>query len=227
MVDLKKEHKATLARERFKYTLAAKFFFISMDIVAGRKTTLSKIKLLEILASIPYRAWENRQYKRMTCKYKKEELVNKANKIMHWGREAQDNEYSHLLVANEKMKEDNMKEAWYLSRIVSCTMVSVYRLLSFFMALFSIRRAFHFNGEFEDHAEHVYAKFVEDHPELDEQPVKSERVKEFGDFENWGDVFRRISLDERDHRNNSFVFSGRPEHVVKYEGMPELPDMPE
>lgn len=39
------------------------------------------------------------------------------------------------------------------------------------------------------------------------------------------EVFRRIGLDERDHMNNSFVLCGKPEHVVKYEGMSDLPDV--
>ena len=227
MVDLKKEQKATLAREHYKYSLAAKFFFFMMDMVTGKKTTPSKAKLLESLASIPYRAWETRQYKRLTCKYKNEKLVDSAQDIMHWGREAQDNEYWHLLVINEKMKEDNMKDAWYLCGFVRCFMVGTWAIMSRMLALFNIKRAFLFNAEFEDHAEHIYAQFVEDNPELDSQPVNSELVRQYGEFDNWGDVFRRIGLDERDHMNNSFVYCGKPENVVKYEGMPELPVLEE
>lgn len=221
MIDLKKEQKASIARKPLKYSLAAKFFFTSMDLVTGKKTTLSKAKLLEKLACIPYRAWENRQYKRLTCIYQNKEHVEKAKEIMSWGREAQDNEYWHLLVINEKMKEDNIKDSWYLTPVVSCFMTGTYGLISRTLAFFNISRAFLFNAEFEDHAEHIYAKFVEANPELDKQPVKSDLVKQYGDFQNWGDVFRRIALDERDHMNNSFVFCGKPEAVVKYEGMPE------
>ena len=223
MVDLKKEQKASLSREHYNYSFAARFFFVMMDMVTGKKTTFSKAKLLESLACMPYRAWETRQYRRLTCKYKNEGLVEKAKGIMHWGREAQDNEYWHLLVINEKMKEDNIRDAWYLKRFVRCSMVGTWMVMSRMLALFNINRAFLFNAEFEDHAEHIYAQFVEDNPELDSQPVKSELVKQYGDFDSWGDVFRRIGLDERDHMNNSFVYCGKPENVVHYEGMPELP----
>ena len=92
MVDLKKEQKATLERERCKYSLAAKIAFLSMDMMTGKKVTLSKAKLLETLASIPYREWEIRQYIRMTRKYKDGEFVKNATKIMDWGRHAQDND---------------------------------------------------------------------------------------------------------------------------------------
>ena len=223
MIDIKKEQKASLARQRYKYSFAAELFFFMMDIITGKTTTLAKAKLIETLASIPYRTWEIRQYKRMTRKYKDEGCVQKARKIMIWAREAQDNEYWHLLVINEKMKEDNIKDSWYLNPIVSFLMANSYIIISRIRATFNISQAFLFNAEFEDHAEHVYAKFVEDNPEWDTQPVNSNLAKEYGDFQTWGDVFRRIGLDERDHMNNSFIFCGKPEAVVKYEGMPELP----
>ena len=91
------------------------------------------------------------------------------------------------------------------------------------MAFLNIRRAFLFNAEFEDHAEHVYAQFVKDHPEWEEQPAEGELVRQYGEVETWADVFRRIGLDERDHMNDSFILCGMPDHVVHYEGMPPGP----
>jgi hypothetical protein len=219
-IDLKKEQKASIDRPRYKYSLAARGFFWSMDLLTRKKTTLGKAKLLEMLAGIPYRAWEKRQYARMACRYRNREVVDEARKIMTWGREAQDNEYWHLLVINEKMKEDGIRNPWYLFGPIPFFMMASYAILARIMALVSIRGAFRFNAQFEDHAEHVYAQFVEDHPEWDSQPVDNETVKEYADLPTWGDVFRRIALDERDHRNNSFKFCGKPECVVEYEGMP-------
>ena len=221
IIDLKKEQAASLSRPRLKYSLAAKFFFLTMDIITGPGATLAKTKIIETLASIPYRAWEIRQYGRLTLNYRNRTLVSKSLAIMEWGREAQDNEYWHLRVINEKMKEDGLKDPWYLFPVIPFLMVLFYVILTRTMAVLNIRRAFHFNAQFEDHAEHVYAQFVKDHPEWEDQPVKSDLVKEYGQFDNWADVFRRIGLDERDHRNNSFIFCGQPENVVKYEGMPE------
>jgi len=223
--DLRKEQKASSERPRYRYSLAAKVFFLSMDLITGRKTTLPKIKLIEILAAIPYRSWETRQYARMTRHYQDWALVQEAGKITMWAREAQDNEYWHLLVACEKMKEDGIRDPWYLCPPVPLLMVGCYTALTHVMALTSIRRAFLFNAEFEDHAEHVYAQFVEEHPEWEHQPVNNERVKERGALATWADVFRRIGLDERDHMNMSFVFCHKPERVVEYDGMPEKPGL--
>jgi len=218
--DLKREQQATLARPRYPYSTAARFFFWSMDVFAGRKTTLSKTKLLEMLASVPYRQWEILHYARLTRRYRNMPWVQQAGRIVEWGREAQDNEYWHLLVIQEKMEADGTRDAWYLTPPIFWLMVGTYVVLARLLALFSQRRAFLFNAEFEDHAEHSYAQFVEEHPEWETQPVDHPLVAEHADAKTWADVFRRISLDERDHRNRSFVFAGKPEHVVSYPGMP-------
>ena len=81
------------------------------------------------------------------------------------------------------------------------------------------------------------------HPEWEDQPATGEAVREYasfrifgrprvegesggpGEFDSWADVFRRIGLDERDHRNASFALAGRPELIVEYEGMPQVPGM--
>jgi hypothetical protein len=219
--DLKREQQASLARPRYNYSLAARLFFLALDLVAGRKTTLAKAKLLEMLASIPYREWESRQYDRMTRGYQNPGIVQRARQIVAWGREAQDNEYWHLLVIQNKMKTDRLSDPWYLAPPIPWLMVRLYRVIAGLMALVSMRRAFLFNAEFEDHAEHIYAQFVAEHPEWETQTVNA-LVKEYsGGISNWADVFRRIGLDERNHRNQSFIYSGKAEHVVRYEGVPE------
>jgi hypothetical protein len=212
--DLRKEQQASLARPRCRYSLAAKLFFLSMDLLAGKKTTLAKAKLIEMLASIPYRAWEIRQYARLTRRYRDPLAVEEGRDIIAWCRTAQDNEYWHLLVINEKMKEDERRDPWYLLAPVPFLLIGFYVLFSRGLARISTRRAFLFNAEFEDHAEHVYARFVAEHPEWEQQKVSDERVKEYADLPTWADVFRRIGLDEREHMNRSFIYGGQPQRIV-------------
>jgi hypothetical protein len=219
-VDLRREQQATRARPRYGYSAAARFFFGSMDMLAGRKTTLAKARLLEALAPIPYRAWENHQHVRMALRYGDKGLVDRARAIVSWGREAQDNEYWHLLIIHEKLKEDGAEDPRYMTRPLPALMVASYALLMWTMARLDMRTAFVLNAEFEDHSEHYYAQLVDEHPEWEDQPVVNELVAEYGSFRSWADVFRRIGLDERDHMNNSFVFADRRECVVTYPGMP-------
>ena len=230
-IDLKKEQEATLARPRYGYSASAKVFFNSMDALTGPENTLHKAKVIESLASVPYRAWENRQYRRLTRHYPNPHLVQEARPLMSWGREAQDNEFQHLRVIGQKLWEDDAHDPRYLTRPLPELMVSSYMLMSGTLARLGIQRAFLLNAEFEDHAEHTYAEMVLEHPEWEEQPVTGDAVLEYAAFHGldgfgcWADVFRRIMLDERDHRNASFAFAGMPEHIVRYEGMLELPGL--
>lgn len=219
-VDLKKEQQASVERPRYNYSLVARFFFRSMDMFAGAEDTLSKARLIEALAPIPYRAWENREYALMTRRDADEELVRQARATVAWGREAEDTEYIHSVVLNEKLKEDDVPDPRYMSPPLPWLIVGSWAVLQWVMSRVSIRRAFLLNAELEDHAEHVYAELVRDHPEWEGQPVPGVVTREYGTFGSWADAIRRIGLDERDHMNESFVFAGRPQHVVEYEGMP-------
>lgn len=220
-IDLLKEQKATLERPHLDYTFAARFFFFGMDLTAGKKNDLPKAKLLEILACIPYREWELRQYFRLTYKYFNREKVDWAQDIIDWGRAAQDNEYKHLLVIQEKMREDNIPDKWYLATPIVFMIVSFYILLSKVIAWVNIKAGFRFNAEFEDHAEHIYAQLVLDNPQWESQKVTNAVARDYADVDTWADIFRRISLDERDHRNHSFYFAGTPEKIAPYDGMPD------
>jgi len=221
-LDLKREQQASWERPRYKYSLSARFFFLAMDLMTGRKTTLAKAKLLEMLAGIPYREWETYQYGRMTRGYRDNGVVQYTRRIVTWSREAHDNEYWHLLVIQEKMKADGLSDPWFLVAPIPWLIVWSYRVTARLLTLVSLRRAFLFNAEFEDHAEHIYAQFVAEHPEWETQSVQNALVKIYcSDVSTWADVFRRIGLDERDHRNRSFAYGGKAECVVRYDGMPE------
>jgi ubiquinol oxidase len=220
-IDLRAEQENSLSTPRYSYSTAARFFFLSMDLLTGKKDTLPKAKLLEILASIPYREWEIRHYTKQTRQYKELMKVEKSKEIIEWSREAQDNEYTHLLVIHQKMLESGLKDKWYLSAFMRFFIVLSYVIIAKTMACLSQKRAFLFNAEFENHAELVYAGMVKENPDWENEKVTSELVKAYADVETWADVFRRIGLDERDHMNHSFIAAGKPEFVHKYDGMPE------
>jgi hypothetical protein len=220
-IDLKKEQQASLARERVSYSIAAKIFFFKMDFLTGKKTTLSKTLLIELLASIPYRSWELQMYLRTTFGYKNREKVKKALQLTDWSRSAQDNEYWHVRAIEAKLRENGEKRAWYLSQPIPFFAIAFYIVFTRLMAFFNFRKALLFNAEFEDHAEHVYAGFVEENPQWENEKVESPEVLERMPFNNWSEVFCRIGLDERDHRNQSYIEAGLPEQAVSYEGAPK------
>lgn len=221
-IDLKAEQQNSLNRSPYKYKFAAKVFFFTFDLFTGKKLTLAKAKLLEMLASIPYREWEIRQYYKLTVKFKNHKKVDLSQEILEWGREAQDNEYSHLRVIHEKMKEDGLNDSWFLFPPVALSVILLYIGISKILAWINIKGAYHFNAQFEDHAEHVYARMVKENPQWETQLVTNSIVKEYAGVDNWADVFRRIGLDERNHMNHSFYYCGKSSFIVKYDGMPEV-----
>ena len=222
-IDLEGEQRSTLARPRYDYSSVTRMMVRGMDAMAGAENTVFKARIVETLAPVPYRAWENREYRRLSRHYGDDELVREADSVLRWGREAQDNEYQHLRVIGVKLREDEDRGLLRFSGPVPDLMAGSWAVAARALARASMRRAFLLNAEAEDHAEHYYAELVQAHPEWEEQPVTSDAVRAYGEFGCWADVFRRIGLDERDHRNASFAFAGMPELIVEYEGMPETP----
>lgn len=221
VIDLKKEQDATLARPRLKYSLLARLMFWSMDFVYGSETTVPKIKFLEILARIPYQAWEIKQYWRLITGFNTVQLREDAEGLINWAREAQDNEYWHLVVASEKMKQDDVKDSWFWYHFVPPIAAFKYTLFSRLLALISIKSAWKLNTMFEDHAEHTFMQFVKDNPRMENEQVESDAVQDGrgparGHYPSWADVFRRIGLDERDHMNESLRRCGMEDKVVPY-----------
>jgi ubiquinol oxidase len=224
-LDLRREQQATLARPRYDYSAVTRTMVRGMDAMAGAENTVFKARIVETLAPIPYRAWESREYARLSRHFGDDTLVRGAEAIVRWAREAQDTEYQHLRVIGAKLREDEERGPRRLSRPMPDLMAGSWAFASRTLARASIRRSFLLNAEAEDHAEHYYAELVQAHPEWEEQPATGEAVRDYGDFSSWADVFRRIGLDERDHRNASFAFAGMPEFIVSYEGMPETPGL--
>jgi hypothetical protein len=63
---LRREQGRTLNTPRLAYSLLARVLFVGMDVLYGRRRTLSKFKVLELIARVPYQAWEQVAYVAMT-----------------------------------------------------------------------------------------------------------------------------------------------------------------
>ncbi len=203
---MKLEVDKILSTPRMKYGLLPKILFFTLDVVAGKKTTIPKAMFLEMLASIPYRRWEANYYKKMSLRYKNADFLEYAYALVEWGRYAQDNEYWHLIVLNERRQELGIKKPWYLSRFITCMAVHVYIAFAYVLSKLSIKAALNFNAQFEDHAMHVYAEFVKSSPELQSEPMTNETVRKYADVPTWADIFSRIAIDELEHKENSLKF---------------------
>src|SRR5688500_4682804 len=63
---LVEEQQASLGSLRRRYSLSAKGLFALMDRIYGHERSLEKFRVLELVARVPYQAWENVAYVTVT-----------------------------------------------------------------------------------------------------------------------------------------------------------------
>lgn len=200
-------------------SLPARLFFFAFDLLAGRRTTLHKLCLLERLASVPYRAWEKRVCLRLGRGAGDPGARRRSQELIAWARAAQENEHGHLLALQALVMAEKERRPWYGAGWAVRPVSAFYRLLSWALARVCLRCALRFNAEFEEHAERTYARFVAEHPEWEGRPLPAELERERGAV-GWAGLFRAIARDEREHRDHSLRFAGRARDIAPGQDRP-------
>lgn len=200
---LKSEQKKTLAAPRRRYGLLARFLFFFMDTFYGRHGNLSKFKVLEVIARVPYQSWEHVAYIAITHTYPMPKFARRIFEFIKESREQQDNEQWHLLILEEMIQKKGLRENVFLFLIIPQIMAFLYYHISWFLYVLKPGWSYALNADFEDHAEHEYMEFVRGNPELEREPFESEFKQDYGNFNSVADLFRRIGLDERIHKEES------------------------
>jgi hypothetical protein len=209
-VDLKAEQEATLSSPRRSYGLLARALFAGMNLVYGRKRSLSKFSVLEVIARVPYQAWEQVAYIAMTHTYAAPGFARRVFEFVKESRAQQDNEQWHLLILEEMIQKDGVSENFLLYRIGPQIVAFVYYHLSWLLYAINPSRSYALNADLEDHAEHEYMEFVRDNGALEARPFESDFENDYGRFANRADLFRRIGLDERRHKLESLARMDTP-----------------
>jgi len=202
---LRAEQERTLATPRRDYQPAARALFRLMDAVYGEPPSLSKFKVLEVVARVPYQAWENVAYIAVTHRYSRPGFARRIFGRVQESRHQQDNEQWHLLILEELVEASGRRESVLRYRVVPQVLACAYYWLSWL--LYTLRPAWSYslNADFEDHAEHEYAEFVRDNPGLEDQRFEGQFAAEYGRFESVADLLRQIAHDERVHKHESLA----------------------
>jgi ubiquinol oxidase len=185
------ERQASLASPRRRYSLSAQALFRIMDAVYGHDRTLEKFRVLELVARVPYQAWENVAYVAMTHTARQPGFARRVFDRVRTSRWEQDNEQWHPLIL-EELTADDRRRPWIRSRIVPQILAFAYYQLSWFMFVIRPAWSYRLNADFEDHAEHEYALLVGDHPEWETVPYDGAFSSDFGAYESLADLFRQI-----------------------------------
>jgi ubiquinol oxidase len=196
------EQQASLRSPRRRYSLSARVLFAVMDALYGKDRTLEKFRVLELVARVPYQAWENVAYVAMTHTASEPRFARRVFDRVRTSRFEQDNEQWHLLIL-EELTAAGPRRAFVRSRVIPQLLAFAYYQLSWFMYAVRPAWSYRLNADFEDHAEHEYAHLVEEHPEWEQTPYEGEFTADFGRYDCLADVFRQIGYDERLHRLES------------------------
>ena len=202
-LELRKEEEATLRAPRRRYGVAAQSLFVFMDLVYGKRKNLSKFKVLEVIARVPYQAWEHVAYIAITHRYGKPDFARRIFEFVTESRRQQDNEQWHLLILEELVHKKGVPENFFLHRILPQITAFLYYHLSWFLYVIQPSLSYSLNADFEDHAEHEYMEFVRENPELEKEPFLSDFSVDYGQFDSLADLIRQIALDERLHKEES------------------------
>lgn len=200
---LRREQERTLRTPRRRYSVAARFLFRFLDLVYGSEWTLAKLKVLELVARVPYQAWENVAYIAVTHTHGEPRFARRIFDRISEAREQQDNEQWHLLILEELLHREPRYRDPVRYVVTPQLLAFAYYHLSWLLFVVRPRWSYRLNADLEDHAEHQYAAFVRDNPELEDEPYDGEFGEEYGRFATLGDLFRRVSLDERTHKQES------------------------
>jgi hypothetical protein len=197
------EQRATLASPRRRYSRSARLLFRIMDTTYGRGRDLEKFRVLELVARVPYQAWEHVAYVAVTHTASQPGFARRIFDRVRTARWEQDNEQWHLLILEELTSSKGPRRGFVRSRIFPQVLAFAYYQLSWLLYVVRPRWSYRLNADFEDHAEHEYALLVEEHPEWETMPYDGSFTDDFGDFDSLADLFRQIGYDERLHKLES------------------------
>jgi ubiquinol oxidase len=208
--ELLASHAVTLAAPRRHYGLGGKTLFALLDVVYGKKRTLSKFKVIELVARVPYQAWEQVAYIAITHTHESPTLARRVFDRVTESRAQEDNEQWHLLILEEMITARHTKEGRIRFGVIPQVLAFVYYQLSLLLYVMRPAWSYRLNADFEDHAEHEYAHLVEEHAEWEFVPFLSAFAGDYANLDSVADLFRQISFDERVHKEESLAAMAQP-----------------
>ena len=201
--DLRIGQQETLAAPRRSYSIPARILFAQMDLLYGRRSTVQKFRVLETVARLPYEAWATTSSKQLKKVRDNPSRVAVLLDRIRGFRAQQENEQWHLMIMNDLVAQSGVTGNRFMHRVLPRLISFGYWHFCWMLYVLKPTWSHRLNADFEDHAEHTYAEFVQDHPELDTTAWVPVTSGGYGHLETQGDLFRQICLDERAHKQES------------------------
>ncbi|MGH3792740.1 MAG: alternative oxidase, partial [Pseudonocardiaceae bacterium] len=158
--ELRRAQADTLESPRRRYGIAARILFILLDVVYGKALTLSKFKVLELTARVPYMAWEHVAFIAITHVHADTNMARRIHGRVALSRAQQDNEMYHLLIIEELIARSGQPQPQIKFFWLPQVLAFVYYQLSWLLFVVNPSWSYRLNADFEDHAEHEYMTMV-------------------------------------------------------------------
>lgn len=184
----------------------AKILFGTIDVLYGKKPSLLKFKVLEVVARVPYQTWEFLSYLATTNFYNNETRAVQYACVADFGKFAQDNETMHVVVISRICKDEGIGN-WFAHTLVPIFMAYIYMVISLILYALERKHSYELNYMFEEHAYNQYQEFLDTHEEeLKSKTVSSEFLDYYGrEVKNQYEFFVSVKNDEIVHRNESAI----------------------
>lgn len=206
--DLASEQEKSLSTPTLPANPVLRLMIFALGVIYGSGRSLLKLKSIEVLARYPYQAWENSTYHRLTRVYARRAYSKKTDSdyllhIIDLSRKSQDNEQFHMMIIEDIMRQQGVTQGLFKAQIAPRVLAFFY--LGFTRMLYSLspKWSFSMNARFESHAEHEYMLMAKEHPEWENQEVATDYFEYYPKQATLADLFRRIALDERHHKEES------------------------
>ncbi|MFN3254514.1 MAG: alternative oxidase [Ilumatobacter sp.] len=205
-----REHQARyLSMPEYRYGPAARLLFWTADKVFPQGRSFEFFAFVELVARVPYMAWEHVGHIAQTQNHRDHEFDRKIQDRVLLARDEQDNEFWHLLIMEEACEQVGYERRWFFDKLFPQILSVVYYHLSWLLFVVRPNWSYQLNRDFEDHAMRQYARFVEEHPEFDEMAWESRYRGDYGFHATVGDMLRQIAHDEEQHKLHSEAFIRR------------------
>lgn len=211
--ELVREQQRTLASPRRVYSRSAKLLFASLDLFYKPGRNLEKFRVLELIARVPYQAWEHVAYVALTHKASEPGFAGRVFTKVRSARRQQDNEQWHLLILEELCATRPRQYGRLRTMVFPQILAFVYYQLSWLLYAVRPDWSYRLNADFEDHAQHEYALLVQEQPWLNDIAYDGEFADSYARFPSLADLFRQISVDERIHKEESVAQLRNPRFV--------------
>lgn len=201
--ELREHQQRYLAMPLYKYGAPARLLFWTADKVFPQGRSFEFFAFVELVARVPYMAWEHVGHIAQTQNHHDHEFDRKIQDRVVLARDEQDNEFWHLLIMEEFLETNGYKRRWFFDRVFPQILSFLYYHLSWMLYVVRPKWSYQLNSDFEDHALRQYSLFVAENPDFDATPWESRYRGDYGYHATVGDMLRQVAWDEEQHKTHS------------------------